>query len=62
MLGSGKGYKYPHEAKEGIVAQEYLGVDKVYYTPTDRGAEAKVQEFLKMVRQREDHKKDAQPE
>lgn len=61
-LGAGEGYRYPHDTKEGIVDQEYLGVDKVYYTPTDRGAEAKVQEFLKMVRQREDHKKDAQPE
>lgn len=61
-LGAGDGYRYPHDTKEGIVDQEYLGVDKVYYTPTDRGAEAKIQEFLKMVRQCEDHKKDAQPE
>ena len=61
-LGSGDGYRYPHDVKDGIVDQEYLGVDKVYYTPTDRGAEAKVQEFLKMVRQREDQEKDAQPE
>ena len=60
-LGSGKGYRYPHDRKDGIVDQEYLGVEKVYYTPTDRGAEAKIQEFLKKVRRGDDHLGDAQP-
>ncbi|MCH7591523.1 MAG: replication-associated recombination protein A [Planctomycetes bacterium] len=49
-LGSGEGYRYPHDARSGIVPQEYLGVDKVYYTPTDRGAEAKMGEYLDKVR------------
>lgn len=49
-LGSGEGYRYPHDARSGIVLQEYLGVDKVYYTPTDRGAEAKMGEYLDKVR------------
>lgn len=49
-LGSGEGYRYPHDAKDGIVSQEYLGVDRVYYTPTDRGAEAKMGTYLDKVR------------
>ncbi len=59
-LGSGEGYRYPHDEKDGTVDQEYLGVDKVYYTPTDRGAEAKIQEFLTSVRRREENTNDAQ--
>ena len=38
-LGSGEGYRYPHDQANGAAEQEYLGVDKVYYTPTDHGAE-----------------------
>jgi len=38
-LGSGQGYQYPHDAPSGHVEQDYLGVDKVYYEPTDRGHE-----------------------
>jgi len=53
-LGHGEGYRYPHDAPEGIVAQEYLGVDKVYYRPTDRGAEAKMREFLQSRRDQGD--------
>ena len=49
-LGSGEGYRYPHEGKDGIVPQEYLGVDKAYYTPTDRGSEAKMGIYLDKVR------------
>lgn len=46
QLGHGVGYQYPHDAPGGIVDQEYLGVDKVYYEPTDRGAEANFKKFL----------------
>lgn len=49
-LGSGEGYRYPHDAKDGIVPQEYLGVDKTYFTPTDRGAEARMGTYLDKVR------------
>lgn len=51
-LGSGAGYQYPHDAKDGIVAQEYLGVDKTYYHPTDRGAEAAMARLLADLRRR----------
>lgn len=50
-LGSGEGYLYPHDAESGIVRQDY-GVEKVYYTPTGRGAEALLRKCLKEVRGR----------
>ena len=45
-LGHGVGYQYPHDHPDGVVAQDYLGVDKVYYTPTARGAEARIHDDL----------------
>ncbi|HSV13976.1 MAG TPA: replication-associated recombination protein A [Tepidisphaeraceae bacterium] len=42
-LGHGEGYKYAHDFEGGHVEQDYLGVDKTYYTPTDRGYEAEIQ-------------------
>jgi putative ATPase len=45
-LGHGKGYKYAHDYQGGYVEQEYLGVDKKYYTPTDRGYEAVIRERM----------------
>ena len=40
------GYKYAHDSPEGYVPQEYLGVDKTYYRPTDRGKEAIFRQYL----------------
>jgi len=52
VLGSGEGYIYPHNLPGGIAPdQEYLGVNKVYYTPTDRGAEAKIGRQLADIRE-----------
>jgi putative ATPase len=39
-LGNGTTYQYPHDFPDGIVQQDYLGVDKVYYRPSNRGFEA----------------------
>jgi putative ATPase len=39
-LGHGEGYKYSHDFSDGFVEQDYLGIDKIYYRPTDRGYEA----------------------
>jgi putative ATPase len=50
VLGSGEGYRYPHDSEEGIVEQEYLGVDKVYYHPTTRGAEGRMSKELERLR------------
>jgi putative ATPase len=41
-LGSGVGYKYAHDFPEAHVEQDYLGVDRTYYTPSNRGYEAKI--------------------
>jgi putative ATPase len=46
-LGSGVGYKYAHDFPGGHVDQDYLGVDKTYYTPTDRGYEATILQRMK---------------
>ncbi|MGA2439977.1 MAG: replication-associated recombination protein A [Tepidisphaeraceae bacterium] len=45
-LGHGKGYLYAHNFPGGIVEQDYLGVDKVYYDPVDRGYEAEIRERM----------------
>ncbi|HZZ43444.1 MAG TPA: replication-associated recombination protein A [Tepidisphaeraceae bacterium] len=49
-LGHGDGYQYPHDHEGGVVEQDYLGVDKVYYEPTDRGYEGKLGESLRQNR------------
>jgi putative ATPase len=46
-LGHGEGYQYPHDHEGGVVEQDYLGVDKVYYEPTDRGYEGQLGEKLR---------------
>lgn len=51
-LGKGEGYRYPHDDKEGIVEQDYLGVDKLYYHPTNRGREKALKEAVEAMRAR----------
>ena len=45
-LGHGKGYQYSHDFEGGFVRQDYLGVSKIYYEPTDRGHEAEIAKRL----------------
>ncbi|MEI8194552.1 MAG: replication-associated recombination protein A [Phycisphaerae bacterium] len=40
------GYQYAHDFPEGYAPQEYLGVDKTYYNPSDRGREATFRQYL----------------
>jgi putative ATPase len=49
-LGHGAGYQYAHEGKDHFVAQDYLGVDKTFYEPTDQGVEKKIKERLEKWR------------
>jgi putative ATPase len=51
-LGHGEGYQYPHDAPEGWVDQDYLGVDKSYYHPVARGFEAELARRLEEWRAR----------
>jgi putative ATPase len=51
-LGHGEGYQYSHNAPEGWVDQDYLGVDRRYYEPVDRGFEAELRQRLDDFRKR----------
>jgi putative ATPase len=51
-LGHGEGYAYAHDHPDGIAAQDYLGVEKNYYEPTDRGLERDLGERLAEIRRR----------
>lgn len=44
--GAGEAYKYAHDQADGLGTQSHLGVEKTYYTPTDRGHEKAIAEYL----------------
>jgi len=56
-LGHGQDYKYAHKFEGGYVEQDYLGVEKHYYEPTDRGREAVLRDRLEKLRARQDTQK-----
>jgi putative ATPase len=45
-LGHGVGYQYAHDHPGGWVAADYLGVEKTYYEPAERGLEAELKKRL----------------
>ncbi len=49
-LGHGEGYEYAHDAEGGVAAQDYLGIDREYYRPTDRGFERELAARLEAIR------------
>ena len=49
-LGHGEGYEYAHNAEDGIATQDYLGVEREYYTPVPRGYEVEIGERLAQIR------------
>ncbi|MBN2217512.1 MAG: replication-associated recombination protein A [Pirellulales bacterium] len=51
-LGHGEGYQYAHDAPDAIAAQDYLGVEREYYRPVDRGYEKELARRLKEIRAR----------
>ncbi|NQT37985.1 MAG: replication-associated recombination protein A, partial [Planctomycetes bacterium] len=51
-LGHGEGYEYAHDCPDGIAAADYLGVEREYYRPVDRGFERQLAERLKSIRVR----------
>jgi len=61
-LGHGQGYQYAHAGKDHFVAQEYLGVDKTFYEPTDQGVEKKIKERLENWRKQFAEKRKATDE
>jgi putative ATPase len=50
QLGHGKDYQYAHHAEDGVAAQDYLGVEREYYQPVDRGFEAELLSRLETIR------------
>ncbi|MBB3206971.1 putative ATPase [Rhodopirellula rubra] len=51
-LGHGEGYVYAHNEPDGIADVDYLGVDREYYHPVDRGHEAIMRDRLNSIRKR----------
>jgi putative ATPase len=51
-LGHGEGYLYAHDQPEGVASQDYLGVARDYYRPTDRGFERELAVRLEAIRSR----------
>lgn len=51
-LGNGEGYEYSHNSEDGVAAQDYLGIDRKYYRPVNRGFESTLQERLKSIREK----------
>jgi putative ATPase len=50
QLGHGDGYEYSHNAEDGVAAQDYLGVEREYYRPVERGFEKELAERLTKIR------------
>ncbi len=51
-LGHGKDYHYSHDSADGVVEQDYLGVEATFYEPTPRGWEGAMSQRLQQIRQR----------
>ena len=49
-LGHGEGYEYAHDAPDAVAAQDYLGVEREYYRPVDRGFERELTQRLEAIR------------
>jgi putative ATPase len=47
---TGDQYDYAHDHADGLGRQDYLGVDRRYYEPTQRGSEKLLFEFLERAR------------
>ena len=53
-LGSGVGYRYPHDAPGAFVAEDHLPDELAgsrFYEPTEHGLEARLAERLRELRQ-----------
>jgi len=51
-LGHGEGYQYAHDHPDAVAAQDYLGVEREYYRPVDRGFERELAKRLAAIRAR----------
>ncbi len=51
-LGHGAGYEYSHNSPDAVSSQDYLGVDREYYRPVDRGYERDLAQRLERIREK----------
>ncbi len=51
-LGHAAGYQYAHDHPDAVAGQDYLGVEREYYRPVDRGFEQELAERLAAIRAR----------
>ena len=51
-LGHGQTYQYAHDEPGAVAAQDYLGVEREYYRPVDRGFEQELAKRLAAIRAR----------
>ena len=59
-LGYGRRYRYAHDEPHGYAADEQYfpdGLETVFYTPTDRGLEGKIQQKLAFLRELDEQEK-----
>jgi len=57
QYGHSVGYQYSHDFAGGVSPdQDYLGVEKTYYTPTDRGYEKHIARYLDWARKLREQK------
>ncbi len=52
QLGHGHDYQSSHDGENGVIAQDYLGVQREYYHPVDRGYEAQLAKRVVELRRR----------
>ena len=46
------GYQYAHSAPDAVATQDYLGIQREYYRPVERGFERELRRRLEWIRQR----------
>jgi putative ATPase len=49
-LGHGAGYQYSHDSPDAVAAQDYLGIEREYYRPVERGFETELSQRLQSIR------------
>ena len=52
QFGHGQGYEYAHNHPDAVATQDYLGVERTYYRPVDRGFEQELAARLEAIRTR----------
>jgi putative ATPase len=50
-LGHGEGYEYAHNSPDAVASQDYLGVEREYYRPVERGFERELAARLIQIRE-----------